>query len=537
MRRAVPVLVPLLGLVGWTASGCFLPGVQPEPGSPAARAAARADEPAPVPDAAVTLNDLGEKALSEGDLDTADDRFVRALRIHPPSLRALYGRARVARARGDALRARRWLEELVAADPQHYDALVELGSLLAEQGEREAALQALVRARSVAFGRPEAHALLAAITGRAPPPAPDEADLDADARARVAVARAGEHPYDPVATLAAARALLAVDRREEAARWLRGSWWMADLAPRSGLESIALLKQVDADWSTRRVVPVHTFADDDIRADPSWRMRMRFVWADLTEALAPLLDTVFVPVDIQGFSSAGREARIDAIRESVAWGASLSGPPGIVAIFTERPPPSRRTAWRMGEATFLGRHLTVRLEPAPTTATPVLVHEVLHLYGGVHVSPEYPSIMNPEGGAMQLDQPNTRIAGLTRDRRFDGGGVESDVLDRVDDEALAQAFREALALNLQARRAGMAEAVESMEESRFLAARQARAAGALDDHLGDVSMLMARLMLRQDRRADAVRYLDTAAALYGPRSARGQEARQRADALLATSRR
>ncbi|MGH0037251.1 MAG: tetratricopeptide repeat protein [Myxococcota bacterium] len=514
-------------------AGCFLPGVQPEPGSPAARAEARAARPGPEPDAVVSLNALGEKALAQGDLETARGRFERALEMHPSSLDALYGMARVARRSGDAERARAWLGEVVVADPEHYDALVELCALLAEGGEREAALAAGTRARAVAFGRPEAHALLSDLTGRAPPlpsPAPGSS---VEERVAAAVERAGEHPYDPTATLAAARALIEAGRPDEAARWLRGSWWMADLEPSAGLESVALLAEVDEDWSSRRVVPVYTFADDDIRADSFWRMRMRFVWADLTEALAPLLDTVFVPVAIQPFSSAGRDSRIASIRRSVGWGASLSGPPGIVAIFTERPPPDRRGTWRMGEATFLGRHLTVRLDPSPTTATTTLVHEVLHLYGGVHVSPEYPSIMNPRGGEMQLDQPNTRIAHLTRDRRFDGRGVERDVLARVDEEALAKAFRAALALNLQARQAGMLEAETSMGESRYLAARQARRAGALDEHLGDVSSLMAQLVLRQGLRAEAVRYFDLASHLYGPKSARGVQARSRADALLA----
>jgi hypothetical protein len=517
------------------ATGCFLPGVRPEPGSPAAREEARADDRGPEPDAAATLNDLGEKALAAGELDTADDRFRRALEIHPPSLRALFGRARVARQRGDADRARAWLEEVVSADPGNYDALVELGGLLVDEGDDETALVVLVRARGVAFGRPEAHAMLASLTGRAPAPPPEEAGLGAEERLRAVVARAGEHPYDPAAALAAARALVEVGQQEEAARWLRGSWWLADVEPAVGLESVALLSRIDPVWKTRRVVPVYTFADDDIREDPWWKMRMRFVWADLTEALAPLLDTVFVPVAVAPFSSAGGDARLDTIRKSVGWGASLSGPPGIIAIFTERRPHSRRSPWRMGEAVFLGRHLTVRLDQAPSTATPTLVHEVLHLYGGVHVSPEYPSLMNPNGGAMQLDQPNTRIAQLIRDRRFDGRGVEHDVLDHTDEAALTEAFRQALALNLQARSAGMNEALGSLDESRYLAARQAKAAGALDDHLGDVSELMAQLMLRQDRRADAVRYLDLAARLYGPKSERGVTARQRADALLATS--
>jgi hypothetical protein len=445
----------------------------------------------------------------------------------------VYGRARVAQARGDEERARKWLEEVVVADPGHYDAWLALSAVLEQQGEAAAALAAALRAREADYGRPEAHARVAALTGRAPAIPTD--NVDPAQRARLALERAGAHPYDPGANLAAARALMDAGEDEAAARWLRASWWMADLDPAAGLAAVELLSQVDADWRERRVVPVYTFADDDIRRDDFWKMRMRFVWADLTEALAPLLDTVFVPVAIEPFSSAARDGRLESIRSAVPWGASLSGPPGLIAIFTERPPRSRRRAWRMGEATFLGRHLTVRLDPSPTTATTTLVHEVLHLYGGVHVSPEYPSILNPRGGAMQLDQPNTRIAQLTRSRRFDGRGIERDVLDHVELEPLAEAFRQALALNLQARRAGLAEALDSAAESRYLAARQVREAAALDEHLGDVSAFMAELMLRLDRRADAVRYLDLATNLYGARSERGRQARARADALLSAS--
>ncbi len=502
---------------------CVPPGVRPpEPTAPSAE-----------PEVSRSLSDLGDRALAAGDLDTAEQRYRRALEAFPPSQSARLGLARVARRRGDTETARARTSEILAVSPGHYDALVELSGVLEDEGETAGAMEVAGRAIKVSTARPEAHAALARLTGRAPPAVPAEG-LDASALAAVRVRRAGAHPYDPAAAVAAARALIEIGDEAGAARWLRGAWWMADVDPESGLAAIELLRQIDPDWKTRRVVPVHTVADDRIRRSESWKMRMRFVWTDLSQVLHPLLDTVFVPVSIGASAAAGKPAPLDAIRTSSAWGRKLGGPPGLVAILTDRRPRARNRSTREGEATFLGRHLTVRLDAHPSTVNPTLVHEVLHIYGAVHVSPEYPSIMNPRlSDATGLDEPNTRIATLTRDRSFEGFGIYADVLDHVDEKALIPAYRSALKLNLLARQQGMGEAIDAQGESRYIAARRARKAVALDSHLGDVASFLATLMVRQERWVGAVRFLDLASKLYGPDDPRAEFARARADAILA----
>jgi hypothetical protein len=160
------------------------------------------------------------------------------------------------------------------------------------------------------------------------------------------------------------------------------------------------------------------------------------------------------------------------------------------------------------------------------------VHELLHLYGGVHVSDDVPSILNAGGDAMQLDAANARIVSLVRTRRFGPGGLERNVLAVVGPGELADALAGALRLNLHFRRLGLLEAKQELGSSRFVAARRAREAGALDAHLGDVARILSLLREKEGRLSDAVRLLEVAAALYGPRSPAGRAAARRIDAIL-----
>jgi hypothetical protein len=158
-----------------------------------------------------------------------------------------------------------------------------------------------------------------------------------------------------------------------------------------------------------------------------------------------------------------------------------------------------------------------------------LAHEVLHLYGAIHVSPEIPSLMNPMGGAWALDPWNAALVAITRERRFGPGPVERNVLERVDETALADALVAALGVNVTLRNAGLREAMEEARTSRVAAALAAREAIGQDPHLADVSRLTAVVLLRRERAAEAVLMMENAARLYGPDTAAGRAAQAEAD--------
>jgi len=510
----------LAALAACTAGGC---GGRTPSGGPADESGRPTAEPAPEPELVRSLCELGDRALEGGREDAARERFERALDAFSDSRCARLGLARLARVRGRPEEARRRLAALLEREPGHVGALVALAEVRAGQGATGEAVELLDRARRRAPQRPEPHAALARLTG----PAPEAPGAGLEALVR----RAGRHPYDPAAAHAAGAALAAAGRDEQAARWLRGAWWLGDLDPGAALASVELLRRIDADWEGRRVVPVHVYADAGVRADPWWSMRLRLLFANLSRALHPLLGTVFVPVSMQGFVGADAGATLAEVRR--AWAAEHPRPPpsGMLALFTAHPPPAG-PGRRLGEAGFLDRWLVVRLERGPSTGSRTLVHEILHLYGAVHITPTRDALMNPSGDSLQLDEGNSRIAWLLRDRRFGPGGLQPNVLEHVDAGELAAAYAAVLGGNLDARRDGLAEALASARESRFLGARQAREATELDSHLGDVADFVGRLLAHDGRRVEAAAWLENAARLYGPGTRRGRAARALAERLV-----
>jgi hypothetical protein len=76
----------------------------------------------------------------------------------------------------------------------------------------------------------------------------------------------------------------------------------------------------------------------------------------------------------------------------------------------------------------------------------------------------------------------------------------------------------------------MAQAIRSSGYSRPLAAREAQRATSLDPHLADVLRMLARLMLADGRRGEALLLLDSASRLHANTPA-GREAHAAAEAL------
>jgi hypothetical protein len=167
---------------------------------------------------------------------------------------------------------------------------------------------------------------------------------------------------------------------------------------------------------------------------------------------------------------------------------------------------------------------------AAPTPSHVLLHEVLHLYGAVHVAPDVASLMNPSGDATGLDRMNARIVRETRVRTFQGD-LERDVLDRIDLEATTLAYEDAMRANIAMRQAGLVEALQTAATSPVEARRNAARVREFDPHLGDVARFVAFLLWRGDKPASAAILLETAAQLYGPQTVRGREAAAEAEGI------
>lgn len=478
--------------------------------------------PAPTaqPDLAASLVELGERALESGELATAWERFERALAADPGSADARVGLGRTALARGDVGAAAPYFAAALDLDPELPEAHLGLGRVARRTGHAADARAHLLRALEADPWQVAAHVELAELSG--PAPRAPAADLDA------ALRRADQHPYDVAAGLAAGSALAEAGRSAEAARRLESVLWLADLDPSSARAAWALLTRLDPAWSERRAVPVHSFADESIRAHPGWEFRLRLAWLAVSQALDPVLGVRFLPAAMGVFSSRESSAVLEAIDAAFRAQAGPTAAEGVLAAFTERPPP-RRGAQRLGQAEFLGRRMAVRLETQPGPSR-VLVHEVLHLYGGVHVADDVESLMNPSGAALVLDPLNARIARELRARRFHGD-LETDVFPFIDLEATTRAYEAALRANLRLRRAGMVEAIEAAATSRYEARRVAGRVRELDPHLGDVARFVSLLLWRDERRASAASLLEVAARLYGPRTAEGRRAARDAERI------
>ena len=505
----------------------FVACAGPAPEAPASPdGATKAPEPRPPaaerPSPATLLARLADEALERGDLDQAEQRFRRIVEADPGSFRGRAGLGRVALARGDRAVAREHFDAVLAADPENADALFGRAEVERLDGNREAALAHLRRALARGSARPEVHARLAELTG----PAPRGASLSSAETLRLAEA----HPYDPWALVGAAEVLERTGQREAARGVLEKALWIGDRDPASALVAVRRLARLDGAWAGIRLVPVHVYADESIRAHVGWRFRLRSLLAGVSGALSDILDTWFVPVSIGAFRSEGASDDLDAIDAAFRRVAETNRQPGIRAAFTDRRPPQRARERKMGLATFLGRDLTVRLEPGSVDIR-VFAHELLHLYGAMHVVDEVDSLMNPMGESLQLDRASYRIVRAMRGRSFQGGGPPRDVLPRIDLAQAIAAYKAALTLNLTYRRLGLEEALASRRVSRYRAANEAREAVLLDTHLADVLAVVSMLLQADARHVEALMLLEAAVKLYRPDTRRQRETAEDAERL------
>lgn len=465
---------------------------------------------------------LGTRAVERGDLDTAEARFRRVLAHAPDAAGAHAGLGRVELARGRPEAARRHLERALASGRDDADLRLWLAEVERAAGRDEAARAHLEEALRHDGTHPNAHQALFELTG----PAPPGSRLDAGSVLRLAEA----HPYDPRVLVPAARALLRQDP-SRAGLLLERALWLADLSRPAASRALELLPEVKPGWRTISMVPVHVYADEFLRTDPAWRFQLRAVWAEASRALASVLRIRFVPHTLGSFSSgAGGSPSLDDIHRGFREGLADAPERGILAAFTGQPPPARGLR-RLGLAEFLRRRISVRLVPGRVESR-ALAHEILHLYGAIHVADDVPSLMNPAGGAFQLDRPNARIVHALRGRRFFDGPLDETVLPYVDLRETTDAFTGALSVNLHFRNIGYGRALAARAPRRLVRAEIERLRSE-DPLLAQVAHMVARLMLLDDRRVEALMLLETAEALYGPDTPSGRVAAEQARRLEA----
>jgi tetratricopeptide (TPR) repeat protein len=443
------------------------------------------------------------------------------LAADPRSVRARVGLGRVALAAGDPAAARVHFDAALAVDPGSAEA--RLGMADTAAGDPAEARVHLERALSAAPAHPGVHARLAELTGPAPHPARSLPE---------AVELAGLHPYDPQALLEAGRRLADAGRGAEAAPVLESVLALADLDPAAADAAAALLPSVSEAWRARRVVPVHVFLDAPLRSQVGWRFRQRLLWLELSRALDPLLATRFVVVTLSPFD--GAPAGTPLAARLVALMAQTSGlaQDGVFAAFTAEPTVrvERLGDGVHGVADYLGRHMVVRDAPGGS-ADRVLAHELLHLYGGIHVVDEVDSLMNPDGDSRQVDPLSGAIARALAPRRFGPGGFEANVLPHVELAAAVSAYEQALSTNLAYRESGLAELLGDATAIGPGASFRMQQVTRLDAHLGDVSRFVSRLYWASGRRVESVAMLELASQLYGRQTPEGRAAFARAEGL------
>ena len=468
----------------------------------------------------VSLTRLGDSALASGDLAQAESRYRRALSVDPNSPRARIGLIKVYLKSQRENEASAMLPEVLesAQGAQRVDALMLQAEVAERRGRTAEARRALTEAVTLDDDNYEAHHRLAELSGLAPrSEAPDDDE----------VLRAAEaHPYDPAALVAGARVRAERGDSEGAVEWLEDAVWLADVDRESSRRARRLLARLDPAWKARSVVQVHVYADESVRRERGWKVRMRLAWRSASSSLDSLLHVAFVPVSLARFQSSRARADLNSIITAFHDSAGPLPVYGLVSVMTERFPTRGRVrgrgreGYRLGVAEFLGRELVVRLDPGEILSR-TLLHEIFHIYGGAHVAPGIESLMNPSGASLRVDPGNALIGTLTRHRRFGPGGVEANVLPYTNVDDLIGAYLEMLRVNLGLRRRGIEKA--RGQTSRYAAAEIGRKALALDPHLADVARVTGTLMLESGDPGSASELFNASARLYGPESEPGQE--------------
>jgi hypothetical protein len=309
--------------------------------------------------------------------------------------------------------------------------------------------------------------------------------------------------------------------------------WLADTNPSAAAAALDRLPTLDPRWRERRAVPVHVFADETLAAEPGWEFQLRTALLAASNSLEGALGVRFLAVSLRRQELGPLDAAsLESVHAAFAARIQPEPPDGILAGFTARPVPAEPGPWKLGLAELLGRRLTVRLSAGAVESRP-LAHELLHLFGAIHISGEIDSLMNPDGAELKLDPLNLEIVRTTRDRAFSRGGAERNLLPFVDRDRLIQAYTAALRANLALRELGIEEILTLRQVAPARAAARAGRLREFDPHLAEVAELVATLLVIDGRAAPAVGLFEVAAELWGTGTEKGRDSLARAQALRA----
>jgi tetratricopeptide (TPR) repeat protein len=200
-----------------------------------------------------------------------------------------------------------------------------------------------------------------------------------------------------------------------------------------------------------RVVRIKAVADEAFREKKDWEKEIRehLAWSDekLRELAGIGLDLVAVEPWRTHQSSA-----MTLLLNELRAGVEKDGAEAVIG-FTGHPPPVTMMFLRSGSGPVrypvpfaagiafpLGDRVVVRRTEWKKLTRHTLIHEVAHLFGGLHVNDK--SILETETDRMtfRLDPFNRRVLDLTRDRSFDRGIRE---IPRDELTALADLYRQA----------------------------------------------------------------------------------------------
>ncbi len=467
----------------------------------------------------------GEVALARGDREEARRRFQRAQEAAPDSAGAYTGLGKVSFAEEDFSAAIPLFQKAIGLDPNSAEARLGLARCFRGLGDKQSARAELKKAFARNLRTPALQQEFAEITGVA-----RRRSVKSD---REAIQLAVDYPFDPWAVFTAGRAAAIAGQPDIAMTYFESTLWLSMADPSMGKLAFGELQRLSPQWRERRLVPVQIWADETVRADPAWLFRSIHLFRNLSHDSDAMVKTVFLPVSRHAFESGDGFPTLANIMQRFYESNPRIAPNGIVIILTERKPPDLRgESWRLGQAEFLGRIMTVRLEPGELRSR-VLAHELLHLYGGIHISPETKSIMNPSGGSYTLDPINASIFKTLRNRRFHSTGIENNVFPWIDIAQAADAYEQGVLLNLKYRKAGMMEARKDYSESPYVAAQRAQKAQQLDEHLISITNFLANLRLAQGETLQAIQTLRVTYQLQGPNTGAGRKTLARIQRLEA----
>ncbi len=198
-----------------------------------------------------------------------------------------------------------------------------------------------------------------------------------------------------------------------------------------------------------RVIRIKAVADEAFREKKGWEKEIRehVAWSD--EKLRELAGIGLDLVAVEPWRTHQGSAMTLLLNE-LRLGVEKDGAEAVIG-FTGHPPPVTMTHLRGGTVRYpvpftagiafpLGDRAVVRRTEWKTLTRHTLMHEVTHLFGGLHVHDKSLLETNAERMSFRLDTFNRRVLDLTRDRDFDRGIRE---IPRDELAALVDLYRQA----------------------------------------------------------------------------------------------